>query len=138
MTAAAEARAAGRRPRSRPGAMKWAEASITSTPMPRKRAAESFGAMRAMAPWTCARTPAQSISGGGRRMPKRAGAARLGRGVGGGEQRLRGHAAVVQAVAAHPAALDQRDLQPEPGGDGGHREPGRAGADHHHVEVRHA
>ena len=67
-----------RKPRRRPpasiasGRRKCAEASTTSTPMPRKRAAELFGAMRAMAPWTCARTPAQSTSGGGRRRPKRA------------------------------------------------------------------
>jgi hypothetical protein len=64
-------------------------------------------------------------------------APRFGRGVGGGEQRLGRDAAVVEAVPAHPVALHHRNLQPEPGGDGGHGQPGGAGADHHHVEVRH-
>jgi hypothetical protein len=62
-----------------------------------------------------------------------AGAAdRLG-GVPGGEQRLGGHAAVVQAVAAHPAGLDQHRVGAHLAGPGGDHQPARAGPDHAEV-----
>ncbi len=53
---------------------------------------------------------------------------RLG-GVASGQQGFRGHAAVVQAVAAHLVGLDQHGLGAQLGGAGGHAEAGRAGAD---------
>ena len=46
-----------------------------------------------------------------------------------GEQRLRRHAAEIQAVAAHRAALDQHDLGAELRRAGGDRQPAGAGAD---------
>ncbi len=56
-------------------------------------------------------------------------------GVRGGEQRLARNAARVEAIPAHPAALDQRDPQTEPGGHGGDREAGRTGADDGQIVV---
>ena len=119
------------------GATKRASPRSTVAPRARKRASESVGAMAAITPCTCSRTAFQSISGSGRRMPNRAAAARRLGGVRGGEQRLARHAAEVQAVAAHPVALDQRHAQAELRGDGGDREAGGAGADHRQVEIRH-
>jgi hypothetical protein len=40
------------------------------------------------------------------------------RGFGGGQQRLRRHAAGVETFTAHPVALDQRHANAELGGDG--------------------
>ena len=53
------------------------------------------------------------------------------------QHRLARHAAGVEAVAAHPVPLDQRDLDAELGGAGGDRQAGGAGADDNQVEVRH-
>ena len=64
-------------------------------------------------------------------------APRLGRRMRRGEQRLGGHAAEVQAVAAHLATLEQRGLEAETRRDGRDRQPGRPRPDHRHVEVRH-
>ena len=86
--AAAEGRGAGRRASIASGPTKWAEASITSTPMPRKRAAESLGAMRAIAPLDM-RAHARPVDLRRRQADAEApGLARLGGGMGGGEQRL--------------------------------------------------
>ena len=132
-------RAVSRRPStiSASGATKRASPRSTVAPSARNRASESVGAMAAITPCTCSRTAFQSISGSGRRMPKRAAAARRLGGMRGGEQRLARHAAEVQAVAAHPVALDQRHAQAELRGDRGHGQAGRAGADHRQVEIRH-
>jgi len=54
---------------------------------------------------------------------------RLG-GLGGGQQRLRRHAAVVQAVAAHLAGLDQHGFGAQLGRPGGDAEARGAGTDH--------
>ena len=70
-------------------------------------------------------------------MPNRAGPARCLRGVRGGKQGLARHAAEVQAVAAHPVALDQRHAQAELRGDRGDREAGGACPDHRQIEIRH-
>ena len=51
------------------------------------------------------------------------------------EQGLRGHAAGVEAVAAHPVLLDQRHLGAHRGGDVGGDQARRAAADHHQVAV---
>ena len=51
------------------------------------------------------------------------------RGTGRREQRLGGHAAVVQAVAAHLAGLDQHRAGAHLAGAGGHRQAGGAAAD---------
>ncbi len=69
----------------------------------------------------------------GRDAEFRAAALRL-RGLGGGDQGLRWHAAEVEAVAAHQAAFDQHDVDAELGGTGGGDQPGRAAA--HHADVR--
>ncbi len=63
-------------------------------------------------------------------------ARRLG-GVCGGEQGLARHAAEVEAVAAHPVALDQRHAQAKLRGDRGDREARGTGADHRQIELRH-
>jgi hypothetical protein len=51
------------------------------------------------------------------------------------DQRLARHAAVVQAVAAHLVALDQRDLGLDHGGDVARDQARRAGADDDQVAV---
>ena len=51
------------------------------------------------------------------------------RGLGGGNQRLGRHAAIVEAIATHLGALDQHDAEAELGGAGGHDQTRRAGAD---------
>ena len=51
------------------------------------------------------------------------------RGLGGGDQRLGRHAAVVEAIAAHLGALDQHDAEAELGGARGDDQAGRAAAD---------
>ena len=58
----------------------------------------------------------------------------LGR-VGGGQQGFRGHAAVVQAIAAHLVLLDQHGGHAEPGGHRRHREAAGTGADDADVGV---
>ncbi len=50
-------------------------------------------------------------------------------GVGGGEQRFRRHAAVVQAVTAHPALLHEHHRGPHLHRARGHGQPAGAGAD---------
>ena len=65
-------------------------------------------------------------------------------GAAGGEQRLGRHAAIVQTIAAHLALLDQHGPRAHLRRAGGHRQPGRAGADdadigvnlRHHVLCR--
>ena len=57
-----------------------------------------------------------------------AAAVRLG-GLGGGDQRLGGHAAEVEAVAAHHGAFDQHDLETELGCPRRDHQAGRARAD---------
>ncbi len=47
-----------------------------------------------------------------------------------GDQRLRRHAAAVEALAPHLALLDQHDRDPEGGGGSSHRKPARARSDH--------
>ena len=56
-------------------------------------------------------------------------------GVGGGDQRLGRHAAIVQAVAAHLALFEQHDLEAQLGGAGGHRKSARPRPDHHEVRL---
>ena len=60
-------------------------------------------------------------------------AAGLVRGPGGADERLGGHAAGVQTVAAKEMPLDQRHPGPEPGRAGRTDQAGRARADHHQV-----
>ena len=49
------------------------------------------------------------------------------------DQRLRRHAAIVEAVAAHPVAFDQRHFRLYGGGDIGRHQTAGAGADHHQI-----
>ena len=49
--------------------------------------------------------------------------------LGRGEQRLRGHATIVEAIAAHLALLDQHHGHAEGGGGGGDRQPAGARPD---------
>ena len=51
------------------------------------------------------------------------------RDLGGGDQRLGRHAAIVEAIAAHLGALDQHDAEAELGGARCHDQARRAGAD---------
>ena len=51
------------------------------------------------------------------------------------QQTLAGHAAGVEAVAAHAVAFDQRHFRLHHGGDIGRHQPGRPGADHDQVAV---
>ena len=67
--------------------------------------------------------------GSSRGDPERRAAPRHVRKARGGEQRLRGDAAEVQAVAAHQPALDQHDLGTHLSRSGGDRQACRAGAD---------
>ena len=53
--------------------------------------------------------------------------------AGAGDQRLGGHAAAVEALAAHAIRLDQRHGEAEPAEPAGNGQPGRAGPDHHRV-----
>src|SRR4029079_2135089 len=55
----------------------------------------------------------------------------------GGEQRLRRHAAVIEAVAAHAALLDEHDRDAELSRRGSHREASRPCADHAEVRLQH-
>ena len=89
--------------------VKRACALTTVTPRPSKRSTLSCGAMPAITPRTCSRTFRKSTSGSWPLTPNAAGGADGVRRVRGREQRLGGDAAVVQAVAAHPAPLDQDD-----------------------------
>jgi hypothetical protein len=72
----------------------------------------------------------------GYRHAEAAGAARALGGVRGGEQRLRRHAAVVEAVAAHRRLLDQHGARAELRGAGGDGEAARAGADHADIDIK--
>ena len=54
-------------------------------------------------------------------------------GPGGPDNRLRRHAAVVEAVPAHHSTLDQSDPGAQTGGSGGRDQPRGAPADHHQV-----
>ena len=58
------------------------------------------------------------------------------RGARGGDQRLRGNAAVVQAIAAHLALFDEHDLHAHRCGGGGDGKPARSGADHAQVRTQ--
>ena len=94
--------------------MNRASARITRTPMAVKRSAESFGAIAAMTPRTWSRTRGEidlRIAAPDAEAPGVADApcALVGR----GDQRLRGHAADIEAVAAHAAALDQHHRHAE-------------------------
>ena len=53
-----------------------------------------------------------------------------------GDDRLRGHAADVEAIPPQRVALDERDLGPQAGGDGCGDQAGRPGADHDEVVPR--
>ena len=53
--------------------------------------------------------------------------------VRGGDQRLGGDAAIVQAIPAHLALFEQHDLEPELGGAGRHGKASRTGPDHHQI-----
>ena len=55
----------------------------------------------------------------------------------GGEQSLGGHAAVIEAVAAHAALLDEHDRNAELSRRGSHREAPRPCADHAEVRLQH-
>ena len=57
------------------------------------------------------------------------------RGLAGGDQRLRRHAAEVEAVAAHMRALDQHDTLAQLGRARGDRQAARAGADDADIDV---
>ena len=59
--------------------------------------------------------------------------AHLGQGVCRAQQRLRGDAADVQAVASHQMPFDERDLRAQPSRHRGRDQPGRASADHDKV-----
>ena len=56
------------------------------------------------------------------------------------QQRLRGNAAIVEAVAAHQALFEQHDALPELRRGGGHRQPAGARPDHRQIVIgfRHA
>ena len=75
-------------------------------------------------------TAGKSAFGSPASMPKRAASRIAVHAPGGRDQRLGGHAAGVQAVAAHPVLLDEHDGDAERGGRGGHGQAGRARADH--------
>ena len=62
--------------------------------------------------------------------PKAAGTPYSVRGFGGGEQRLRRHAAAIEAFAAHFGPFDQDRARAELGADRGRGQPGGAGPDH--------
>jgi hypothetical protein len=51
------------------------------------------------------------------------------------EQRFRGHAAVIEAIAAHPAALDQHRAHTELRGAGSDGEPAGARADDADIDI---
>ena len=110
--------------------MNWAGALITLTPRPVKRSTESLGAMAAMTPctWSCTAPVARWRVGTARcrtgpRCAWHVPARRR------GDQRLGGHAAVVEAIAAHLVLLDQHHGDAELGRGRGHREAARAAAD---------
>ena len=101
--------------------MNCAAARITLTPSLSKRSGLSWGAIAAMTPWTGPCTPSKSTGGFVRHdAERRAGAHQVGpprrR-----DQGLGGHAAVVEAVAAHLVLLDQHH-RAELGGRSRHRE----------------
>ena len=60
----------------------------------------------------------------------------LGRGAGGADERFRGHAADIQAIAAEQMAFDERDFGAEAGGARGGDEAGGAAADDDEVVTR--
>jgi hypothetical protein len=55
----------------------------------------------------------------------------------GGEQRLRGHATIIEAVAAHAALLNEHDWNTELSRRGSHREAPRPCADYAEVRLKH-
>src|SRR5690606_10374500 len=55
----------------------------------------------------------------------------------GGDEGLRRHAAVVEAVAAHPVRLDQHHVGAEPGGGGGDRQAAGTGSYDTQVGLQH-
>ena len=67
--------------------------------------------------------------------PEAAGPPRLVGGMRGGDQRLGGHAAEIQTVAAHSGALDQYHRGPHPGGAHRDGEAAGTGADHADIDL---
>ena len=118
------------------GSRKRASPRSTVAPRARKRASESTGAISAMTPCTAARTLSQSIAGSVCDDAEPGGVADRAGGMRGREQRLARHAAAVEAVAAHAAALDQRHPGAELRRAGRDRQPGGARADDGEVKVR--
>ena len=108
---------------------KRASSFSTRTPNPSKRSTESLGAIAAITWVTWSMTLAKSTARLDRRDAEGGSAAlRLG-GLGGGDQRLGRHAAVVEAIAAHQPALDQHDVEAELRGAGGGDQARRPAAD---------
>ena len=102
----------------------------TSTPRLVKRAAESIGLSSARRRRIRRITAGKSIwTPPGTPTPNAPRGAHVGRRARGADQGLRGHAADVEAVAAHEIPLDQGHARAQPGRPGGGHEPGRAGAD---------
>ena len=99
---------------------------MTRTPSPVKRSTESLGAILAIDAMDVVMDGAmidlgfEHVDAEGRGGPNRIGA------LGGGEQRLGGDAAIVQAIAAHQALFDQHDGDAQLGGGRSHRKTARA------------
>ena len=116
-----------------------AELAMTRTPIAVKRSAESWGASRAWAARTYLITRLEILGrdracAGDRVVRRRADQLRDLRHV---QERLGRHAAGVQALSAHRAALQERDARADQGRAAGHREPGRPAPDDDHVVALH-
>ena len=103
---------------------------MTCTPRPVKRSTKSFGAIAAITVVDVVVDRRRGRSAGSTGCDaERAGRAHRVRALAGGDQRLRRHAAVVEAVAAHLVLLDQHDRLAERRSGSRDRQAAGAGAD---------
>ena len=108
---------------------KRASPSMTRTCMPVKRSLESFGAIASMTRCTWSLTWSNSTAGFASLTPNGPLVAERLRALARGDHRLRRHAAGVEALAAHPALLDQHHGHAERRRRGRDRQAGGACAD---------
>ena len=116
------------------GPVKRAKARITVQPSPSNRSWLSTGAISAITAATWSFTAREIHLRLDAATPRKPAPLRLGR-LGRRDQRLRRHAARVQAVAAHLARLDQHDARAHLHGPRRDRQAARPGADHADVRL---
>ncbi len=117
------------------GEVKRAQARITRTPSPSNRSWLSMGAMVSMVRATWSLTAAEVDLGDDRRDPEARPCRHRMRRLGRRQQRLRRHAAMVQAVAPHLGPFDQHHARAHLRRTCRDRQPARSCADHADIRL---